>query len=269
MKKKIFAVSDIHGDYEALISSLKEAGYDENNKNHLLISLGDAFDRGEQSLEVYLYLKRLSDENKAVVLKGNHTMMFIDYLDGTSLSPFNYYKNGERETFADFLHQTAPFESWCMIYKNIGNPTYGDFAEWVKEAREEIKEEFPELLDWLKTRPYYYETQNYIFTHGAIDTKVSDWHSPHCVRYDLTDWDALMWDDGTFFGEEINNTDKKVVIGHFGTQSLRKKYNMGLEDETWSILKRDDGRVIAIDATTCISHKVNVLVIESEDLIDE
>ena len=44
---------------------------------------------------------------------------------------------------------------------------------------------------------------------------------------------------------------------------------MGLEDETWSILKRDDGRVIAIDATTCISHKVNVLVIENEDLIDE
>ena len=45
-------------------------------------------------------------------------------------------------------------------------------------------------------------------------------------------------------------------------------YDVGHYDETWSILKRDDGRVIALDATTCYSHKVNVLVIESEELLD-
>lgn len=269
MKKKIFAVSDIHGDYDAFISSLEEAGYDENNPEHLLISLGDAFDRGDRSLEVYQYLKRLSDENKAIVLKGNHTMMLIDYLDGTSLDPFNYYRNGEKETLADFLHQTDPFESWCMIYQNIENPTYGDFARWIKEARDEINDEFPELLDWLRTRPYYYETKNYIFTHGAIDTNAPDWHKPHCIRYHFVDWDALMWDDGSFFDKDINNTDKTVVIGHFGTQTLRKMYDVGKEDETWSILTRKDGRVIALDATTCYSHKVNVLVIESEELLND
>ena len=269
MKKKIFAVSDIHGDFDALISSLEEAGYDESNPEHLLISLGDAFDRGERSADVYEYLKRLSDEGKAIVLKGNHTTMFIDYLDGTSLDPFNYYRNGEKETFADFLHRTDPFESWCMIDKNIQNPTYGDFATWVKEAREEINEEYPELLEWLKTRPYYYETKNYIFTHGAIDTRVEDWHNPHCFRYKYNDWDALTWDDGSFFGKTIKNTDKTVVIGHFGTQTLRKMYNTGENDETWSILTRKDGRVIALDATTCYSHKVNVLVLESEELLDD
>ena len=175
---------------------------------------------------------------------------------------------GEKETFADFLHRTAPFESWCMIDKNISDPTYGDFAIWVKEAREEINKEYPDLLDWLKTRPYYYETKNYIFTHGAIDTNAPDWHNPHCIRHSFVDWDALMWDDGSFFGKDIKNTDKIVVIGHFGTQTLRKMYDVGHYDETWSILKRDDGRVIALDATTCYSHKVNVLVIESEELLD-
>lgn len=33
---------------------------------------------------------------------GNHDLMFIDYLSGKTLDPFNYYRNGERETFADF-----------------------------------------------------------------------------------------------------------------------------------------------------------------------
>ena len=34
MKKKIFAVSDIHGEYEILIKGLKEAGFDEDNPEH-------------------------------------------------------------------------------------------------------------------------------------------------------------------------------------------------------------------------------------------
>ena len=268
MKKKIFAVSDIHGDFNALISGLEEAGYDENNENHLLISVGDAFDRGEESLAVYEYLKRLSDKGKAIILKGNHTNFLVDYLTGKDIKPFNYYNNGTKTTLADFLHRTDPFESWCMIDQNIKEPTYGDFARWISNARLEIMHEYPELLKWLKERPYYYETKHYIFTHGGIDTLASDWHSPYCERYNFTDWEALIWDDGSFFGKSINNTDKTVVIGHFGTNHLRKMYDTGRDDAKWSILKRDDGRVIAIDATTIISHKVNVLVIEDEELID-
>ena len=192
-----------------------------NEKNYFF---GDAFDRGDSSLAVYEYLKRLSDEGKAIVLKGNHTGFFTGYLDGSIISPFNYMNNGTNETMADFLHQTAPFESWCLLGKDISVPTIGDFANWLSYARQEINEEYPELLEWLKTRPYYYETENYIFTHGAIDTEAKDWHEPHCERYHFTDWEALMWDDGSFFGKELKNTDKTVVIGHFGTHHLRDKY---------------------------------------------
>lgn len=271
MKKKIFAVADIHGHYNILKKSLDEAGYDENNPNHLLIVLGDHFDRGEESLSVYEYLKRLSDENKAIVLKGNHDNMFIDYLMGTKISPFDYFHNGENATFAEFLHQTRPFETWCLLYNNIEEPTTQDFANWLSEAREEINNEYPELLEWMQNMPYYYETSNYIFTHASIDTAVSDWHFPHCYNGKYTDWDALLWDDGSFFGKYLTNTNKKVVIGHFGTDHLRRKYNYRSESEEddFSILTREDGRVIAIDATTVYSKKINVLVIESEDLIDE
>lgn len=267
MKKKIFAFSDVHGEYTVLINSLKKAGFDENNPDHLLISLGDEFDRGTQSLDVYKYLKDMEEKGKAIIIQGNHSKFFIEYLDGTSYSPFNYINNGTRETLADFLGRTAPFESWCFLDKGIEQPTYGDFAEWIKEAREEINENFPELLNWLKTRPYYYETKNYIFVHGAIDTKTINWKEPHCILYNLRDWDALNFNDGTFFNEQIINTDKTVVIGHFATSQLRKKYpHLTTKDkgEEFDVLERDDGRIIALDATTNYSKRINIFIIEDE-----
>lgn len=268
MKKKIFAVSDIHGNYPALINALEEAGFDENNDSHLLVVLGDHFDRGEYSLEVYEYLKKLTDNKRAITIMGNHDLMFIDYLSGKTLDPFNYYRNGERETFADFWHRTAPFESWWQmeaVHYPDQQPTNADFAIWLNIVTKDIKEEYPELLNWLENQPYYFETKNYIFTHGAIDTYVEDWHNPHCYRYNYTDWKALTWDDGSFFGKSIKNTDKTVVIGHFGTDHLRNMYGLKKDNkEDFSILERKDGRVIALDSTSILSNKINVLVVEDE-----
>ena len=76
MSKKLFFCSDIHGYYDVMINALNEAGFDENNPNHLLVVLGDIFDRGEQAVQVYEYLKRLNDKKKAVVVSGNHHKFF-------------------------------------------------------------------------------------------------------------------------------------------------------------------------------------------------
>lgn len=265
--KKLFIISDIHGFYQEMIEALNQAGFDENNENHLLVSCGDAFDRGPNSLAIYNYLKGLEEKGKAIVLKGNHSLFLIDYLNGKILSPFNYLHNGTDETLADFLHQTKPFETWTVL-NNIKEPTYGDFAKWISIAKKEINKEYPELLEWLDTRPYYYESENYIFTHGSIQGACEDWKNPQKSLYGkYFGWDACMWDDGSFFGSEIKNTDKTVVIGHFGTAHLRRMYSIKSEDPD-SILTREDGRVIAIDATTTLSKRVNVLVIE-DDLLEE
>jgi serine/threonine protein phosphatase 1 len=56
---KYFVFSDIHGHYQLLINELKKAGFDINNDNHMLISIGDNFDRGKENIEVYQYLKEL------------------------------------------------------------------------------------------------------------------------------------------------------------------------------------------------------------------
>ena len=266
--KKLFVISDVHGHYQEMIDALEKAGFDENNENHLLISCGDEFDRGEHSLAVYTYFRRLESINKVIVLKGNHSMFFIDYLNGRSVSPFNYMYNGTNETLADFLMQSKPFETWCVM-GGVLDPTFGDFAIWISAAKLDLQAWYPDLLQWLETRPYYYETENYIFTHGAIDGKCEDWKEPKKEVYDgrFIGWDACMWDDGSFFGSEIKNTNKTVVVGHFGTAHLRSMYGIESEDPH-SILTREDGRVIAIDATTKLNKRVNVLVIE-DNLLEE
>lgn len=272
MKKNLFFISDIHGCFNEMITALKEAGYDKDDQNNLLVVLGDNFDRGSESLAVYEYLKALTDEGKAVVVKGNHDTMLEEYLDGSCNTPWNYFKNGTDETLAEFLHRSRPFESWLLIDKkeDVNPDMNANFEEWIKGARKEINEEYPELLPWLKNLPRYFESQNYIGVHGAIDVDAEDWHEPNCELYGLKGWDALDFNDGTFFGKEITNTKKKIIIGHFGTYHLREMY--GLKDSLeldFSTLKRGDGRIIAIDTTTPYSKKVNVFVVESEELLND
>lgn len=262
MKKMLYVCSDIHGHYTELIKALNEKGFDENNDSHLLVVLGDCFDRGRENVEVYEYLSRLTEENKCIVIKGNHDIMLEKYLSGVSTNPFNYIHNGTNETLADFLHQTMPFETYCILNDEI--QTIDVFTKWIETAREEIKKEYPRLMTFLHSMQYYYETKNYIFTHGAIDTKAIDWHKPCCEISHYQDWDALTWDDGSFFGREINNTDKTIVIGHFGTDDLRKMYNLPYGKQPYGILTREDGKVIAIDTCTIVTRKINVLVIEDE-----
>lgn len=267
--KKIFITSDEHGNYEAMKKAEEEAGYDETNPNHFRISLGDCFDREHDSLKIYEYYKRLCDEGKMIVTSSNHFPFFIHFLEG-SYNPFNYLHNGLSETVADFWHRTAPFESWCLLEGQC-DMTQENYAKWVDICRKDINEEYPELLPWLKSLPRYFETKNYIMVHGAIDTKVSDWHNPHCYRGNLIDWDALDFNDGSFFGEQIINTDKTVIIGHFGTKQLREMYpNLTTKDdkEPYDILIRDDDKIIAIDSTVVLSKKINVLVLEDEEIID-
>lgn len=262
MKRKYFVVSDIHGYFTEFIRDLKEAGFDENNKSHVLITLGDNFDRGQESLAVYEYLKKLNDKGKAICVRGNHDGMFIDYLEH-STSPFNYLHNGTNTTFDGFLHRTRALEMYCF---GLGVPcTIGIFANFIEDARNEIKGEYPELLDWLKSLPYYYETKNYIFTHASIDTKAKDWHNPNCYRHIYKGWEALTWDDGSFITQK-NNTGKTIVVGHFDTGSLRDMYQIDSKDrDDHSILKTKDNKIF-IDGCVPLTKKVNVLVIEDEQM---
>lgn len=244
MKKKLFVVSDIHNNYTALRKALKKAGYD-GRKNHLLIVLGDEFDRKpcNQSHKLFKYLKQRTDSGKAIVIKGNHCDMLQDYLDGTSVSLFNFIYNGTNVTLNSF------YGDGNMGYDELG---YFD----IKHIVDKVNKNYPELLPWLKERPYYFETENYIFTHGTIDGFCEDWHNPKFG------WEKCTWAEPKDFCNEIYNTNKTVVVGHIHCGMLRELYGKNENDN--SIFTRPDGKVIGIDTCTVLTNEVNVLVLEDE-----
>ncbi len=268
LKKTIFFISDLHGYFDITIKSLQDAKWDETNPNHFLIVLGDIFDRAEQNVQIFEWLYRLTKENKAIVTSGNHHKFLIDFLEDY-VDDFNYIHNGLNKTINSFLGTNDDLKEW--IFNDKGQSSIDEiWYDWQKHARNKINHKYPELLSWLKSLPRYIETTNYIGVHASIDTKVNDWKSPHCYRYNLVDWDALDFDDGSFFGSSIVNTNKTVVVGHFGTYHLREMYNLPYDrhpNSQYNILIRNDKRVIAIDATTILSKQVNVLKIEEEMLL--
>lgn len=254
--KKLFFISDIHGFYTETIEALEKNGYDENNPNHLLIVLGDIFDRGHQSLDIYKWLSRLTEEKKAIVTNGNHHLFLINFLEHGN-SYFNFSHNGLRETVESL--SGLSFVEWCS--KKEGTLYISDYQEWADMCANTINEKYPQLLGWLKDMPRYFESKNYIGVHAAIDTSVLDWHYPCCIRGNLVDWDALDFDDGSFLGKP-NRTGKTIVAGHFDTGSLREIYHLG-EQEDFSILKTDDNKVF-IDGCTVYSGIVNIFITEDE-----
>lgn len=48
--RKYFISSDIHSFYDEWINSLNDSGFDINNPSHIVIIVGDLFDRGQQAI---------------------------------------------------------------------------------------------------------------------------------------------------------------------------------------------------------------------------
>lgn len=286
MIKDIYVVADVHGFYDELLDSLHNEGYDDNNSDYLLIDLGDFFDRGNQAVEVYNYYKKLTDEGKAIILRGNHTTFLEEFLEGKDCS-FNFAHNGFNKTLDSFLKEASSWHTFLKYVdtmKEEAKEKYGERVEPILEdtysvpseiifgiyqdyAREKINKDYPELLKWLQERPYYYETKNYIFTHASIDGTCDDWHNPTYSSYEFwSPWEYLTWDDGSFYGKPIKNTEKTIVVGHYHTDGIREKFNISV-DGTNSILKSENGKKIFIDTCTPLTHRVNVLTIEKEELL--
>ena len=71
IKGKLYAVGDIHGCYNLLMSRLNVIGFD--FKNDLLVAVGDLVDRGIQNQECIALL----DQPWFASVKGNHEDLVI------------------------------------------------------------------------------------------------------------------------------------------------------------------------------------------------
>jgi serine/threonine protein phosphatase 1 len=256
---KLFVVSDIHSHYKPFREALDEAGFDPDNKDHWLISCGDVFDRGLESVELFKLL--MSIDNK-ILVKGNHDILLEQCC--TRGFPYTSDKhNGTVQTIKDFGASAMEydFEKCCEI-------TYNKLAR------------YRELL------VNYFETQNYIFVHSWIPTHkdvkphpadkwidlakdewMEDWRNANDVE-----WEDAMWGNPFWKAQDgLNQTGKTIVFGHWHCSlghlcdSQGELSEFG-ENACWEPYFNEEQKIIGIDRCTAYTGKCNVIVLEDDFL---
>lgn len=252
MKKKIFAVSDIHGCCVALKKSLEEAGFAPNDDRCLLIVVGDCFDRGEENREVFDFLNGI--ENKIIVC-GNHEDML-----GLLLKKRHIGRGG----ISNGMDTT--------LYSFFGGQVIGDldidYQLSYKLNFDGRENTVKELEQFLSQTYDYFETENYIFTHGWLPVdfdELGECFVKEDFRYEI----PPVWERARFmewyrmYGAGAMLKGKTVVCGHRASRFACLLGEMR-EPEDYSPFFADG--LIAIDTSTVQSGKVNVLVVEDEPL---
>ena len=251
---KLYVCSDIHGYFDEFKKALDEMGFDPSNDEHLLVVCGDTTDRGSQPLEVISYLSKLIDENKCVVIKGNHEQLVIDCLNRKYPGSHDF-SNGTFDTICDLggAKGGRPFDECCIVANDRFKPFVNKMVN-------------------------YFETNNYVFVHGWIPVNCYDGlpaYYRHNRKFLIKDdwrfahqkeWDDAMWLCGPNMARHgFNNTGKTIVFGHWHTSYLwaikegRSEFD---EDAKFDPFFGDG--YIAIDGCTAHTGKVNVIVLEDE-----
>lgn len=120
MKKKVFVVGDVHGQYDMFIKLLTHWKEEEGQ----LILLGDLGDRGENPKACFGLARDLVENKGAVCLKGNHEDMLLDFLNSPQHSAALYDMNGGMVTVQSFLDikEDSMMRSSCPQAYNLRCP---------------------------------------------------------------------------------------------------------------------------------------------------
>ena len=264
---KYFIVSDVHSYYSILRRVLGEKGFS-LNKDHVLVLLGDAFDRGEETCETAEFLLLLHDQGKLIYVLGNHEELLIKCLqqlargdDPIDLATSYHSINGTWQTLlalADMSEAEAISHPQTVVSNFVSSRVY--------------KELLASCID-------YFETERYIFTHGFIpciekgfSPYVTYSYNPDWREAQPEEWSRARWSNGTKIVVEGNivEANKTIVCGHWHTSYYHSKYEKKGsewgEDADFTPFYSENGAVIAIDACTATSQSINCLVYDCEEL---
>ena len=235
-KKKLFVVSDIHGHYTFVKDALNEAGFDNDNPEHLLICCGDYFDRGRENLDVLKFFERLKHK---VLIRGNHEDLLLKLLQTGKVLPHNYI-NGTMQTLTDF------FGKYSI------NPI-DDSIDFSGKTRMVDR-----VCEFIDETVNYFETENYVFVHGWLPEKIKA--SEEFQRVNDNAWEQARWIKWTEkYDGDRPLAEKTLICGHMPT-FYAKKFDKDRDNNNSDIFYGNG--LIAIDAGTFDSKRVNVLVLE-------
>lgn len=192
MVRKALVIGDVHGMIDHLEQLLKQW----SPESEQLIFVGDYIDRGVDSRQTLLLVHELTLLKGAVALRGNHEAMLIDYLNNPQDYWTQYYLNSGNTTVADLLN--LPLEE---ISQESG-----------EVYQREILENYPWLLPWLESLPYYTEFGEFIIVHAGIDLEIEDWRD--------SPLDTFLWTRDEFLSAN-NQTGRPIIFGHTPTITIQ------------------------------------------------
>ena len=238
---KYFVSGDIHGFFDEWQNALKDKGFDLDNHEHKIILCGDLFDRGSQPKEIIDFV--LKHKDKVILIRGNHEDLIEQMIERNS-SDYGDLCNGTAQTIVDL------YPEWQI--------SEFDLNKIAKETR------LQEVLDMCID---YYETKHYIFVHGWIPIIEncylydSNWRTARKER-----WEKARWTNPVeMYRYEIYEPNKTIVCGHWHCSALWHEQNPDEYEEFGDKANFEPfitKNMIAIDACTTYSHKVNVVVLE-------
>lgn len=209
----IYAMSDVHGCMDALKNKMTKVDLSDDNK---LVFCGDYMDYGSRSGEVLRYIKDLQDsygDNKVIALKGNHEMMFLEWIDTYRLAKSGAtdewgmpYWNEWLDTDRGFrtLKSLITEEQWNFFEKVFRN--LSDESRNI-EAMDMIVSSNEDIIRWMKAMPLYYETDTQIFVHAGVDEEAGEYWK----------WGSNEWTLTGTFAKARGKFCKTVIAGHVGT----------------------------------------------------
>ncbi len=252
---KYYVAADVHGFYTIFHRALEAAGYFSDPAPHRLLLLGDIFDRGPEAVQMQDFVLRLMEEDAVILVRGNHEDLFVRMVnDDKGLPVRPHVGNG---TYGTALQLTG----WDEIRALAHN------LEFAAQARETpyYRRIIPATVDW-------YETARYLFVHGWLPGLPGE--ERRVYRYD-PDWRSAgpeAWRNARWFNGMDAARDcpeeKTVLCGHYHSSYGHSKYeNRGSEFGLDADFSPYCGPgVIALDACTAYSGRINVLVIEDEEI---
>ena len=191
------------------------------------------------------FVQKLLKQDRLIYIRGNHEDLFLECLkemkafDGQILNRIHYH-NGTASTCNQLSIRREEFKS--LILKHTRN---------------------------------FFELGDYIFIHGWIPVNIKDdlpiyYANGRDFEFNLEwrnaskeDWDAARWINGIEAAQKgIIEKDKTIVCGHWHTGYGHYVYHgVGTGEHDCCDVYRDDG-IIALDACTALSQKINVIVFD-------
>lgn len=291
MGRTYFISSDIHSFFDEWQKALKRKGFDVNNKDHVIVVVGDIFDRGKKPLEVYEFLRGLPKDRR-ILIRGNHEALLRDLVERRYAESHDV-SNGTEDTLYYIAglpgskeHRTSFYRECSKLGAKYGSQLWEELrSKYERESRSVYHGKVLEILDWIYSDEWvnYWETPNHVFVHSWIPTiehyRFDDFLMMYVkARKDecrddwrnatQTEWEDAMWGCPWKKAKgKLNNTGKTIVCGHWHTSDFFNNLTKQRKsDFDCPIFKSKRYKLIGLDACTAGSGKVNCLVMKEEEL---